>query len=162
MMTFEELSNHPDRRDPIRATRLFMRVLHWLSINEPAAREMIPLFLPKPQLKPHTAKPSGFTLGMSDDYLVYQLVQKPQIMRSYFGGTPENNYVEIVDFEPEVDSNPPGFVEEKEAKLFVKSAGKDHPTPIGLKRNNEGIWKVFNWSSFATGVRPTLADEGDF
>lgn len=161
-MTYEELENHPDRRDAKGTVNLFLRVLHSLSTDEKAAREALPLFLPKPSLKADPRQKSGFAVGMSDEYYVAELVKKPQIMRSYFGGTPENGYVPDDAFELKFVDGKPTVIEEKEAKIFVFSLGKDFPTPIGLKRNGEGIWKVFNWSSVATGVKQTTAEAEDF
>ncbi len=49
----------------------------------------------------------------------------------------------------------------KDRKLFVKSGGKDNASPVVLKKNNSGIWKVFEYSSLYTGVK-TDEDLGDF
>ncbi len=39
-------------------------------------------------------------------------------------------------------------------------SGKDMPTPVHLRKNNDGIWKLFNVSSLATGVKRVKS--GDF
>ncbi len=162
MMSFEELENHSDRRDPRGTVKLFLQVLHGLSTDENAARELIPLFLPKPSLKADPRTKSGFAIGLSDEYYVAELLKKPNIMRSYFGGTPENDYVPVDGFEPLFVDGRPTVIEEKEAKIFVRSLGKEFPSPVSLKRNSDGVWKVFSWSSIATGVKTPTAEAEDF
>jgi hypothetical protein len=48
---------------------------------------------------------------------------------------------------------------EKESKIFMQSGGKDNPTPVQLKKNKEGYWKLFNASSIATGVKRIQDDD---
>lgn len=43
---------------------------------------------------------------------------------------------------------------ETEAKVFIQTTGADSPKPLTLKRNDKGIWKASEWSSFQGNCRP--------
>jgi hypothetical protein len=43
---------------------------------------------------------------------------------------------------------------EKESKVFIQSGGKDNPSPVQLRKNDEGYWKIYEYSSLYTGVKP--------
>jgi hypothetical protein len=47
-------------------------------------------------------------------------------------------------------------------KVWIKSAGKDNPTPTQVARNRYGQWKIIECSSIITGVRPSKEEEEDF
>ena len=162
MLTYDEVANHEDRKDPKGTIRLFLRVLNQLAMNKDEAMEMIPIFFPKNQLNESGTTRSGFALRSSDSYLVEQLLQKPNVVPSYLGGTPDNEYTPSGELEPVFIEGRPTVISEKEAKIFIRSGGKDNPTPVGLKRNKHGIWKIFNWSSIATGVKPPASTADDF
>lgn len=78
------------------------------------------------------------------------------IAASYIGGCPANAYSYSYSNRVSVDE---GSTRRKadEVKLFVKSGGKDNPSPVTLKKNKDGYWKIFNYSSLYTGVRPATA-----
>jgi len=50
----------------------------------------------------------------------------------------------------------------KGLKIFIDSGGKDMDTPLQLRQNNDGQWKLTEYSSVCTGVRKTPEEEGDF
>jgi len=50
----------------------------------------------------------------------------------------------------------------KGVKIFIQSGGKDNPTPLQLRKNSSGQWKLTNYSSVCTGVKKTVEEEGDF
>jgi hypothetical protein len=50
----------------------------------------------------------------------------------------------------------------KGLKIFIQSGGKDMPTPVYVRENSSGQWKLTNYSSICTGVKKTVEEEGDF
>ncbi len=104
--------------------------------------------------------PSGLKLGRSAKYYVGQFQHNKNIARSYVGGTHTNGYkydkknliLTVVKKEEQA----------KGIKIFIKSGGKDLPTPVHLRKNNDGQWKLTNYSSICTGVKKTPKEEGDF
>jgi hypothetical protein len=83
------------------------------------------------------------------------------IPASYLGGTPANHYA--ADYNHVITSTDHKYFEQDEnnAKIFIQSGGKDFQTPVTLKRNNSGSWKIMEFSSIYTGVKYDH-DEGDF
>jgi hypothetical protein len=71
--------------------------------------------------------------------------------RSYLGGTPENGY--RCDYHHPIRILEQSDRGETESKVFVQSGGKDLPSPVHLRKNADGVWKLFNVSSLATGVK---------
>jgi len=47
-------------------------------------------------------------------------------------------------------------------KIFIDSGGKDMDTPVQLRENSSGQWKMTEYSSICTGIRKTVEEEGDF
>lgn len=41
-----------------------------------------------------------------------------------------------------------------DAKVFIQTSGADSPKPLRLLRNDKGIWKAAEWSSFQGNCRP--------
>ena len=82
---------------------------------------------------------------------------KGGIAASYLGGSPENGYAYSYDNNIVVDAKQTKKGP-KETKLFVKSGGKDLASPVQLKVNAEGYWKIFEYSSLFTGVKPIKGD----
>jgi len=80
------------------------------------------------------------------------------IAASYLGGTPENGYTYSYDNNVDLVQGQ-GKIGESEAKIFVKSGGKDNPSPVILKKNKDGYWKVFEYSSLFTGVKPIQTND---
>lgn len=103
---------------------------------------------------------SGLKLGRSASYYVDQFRGNKNIARSYVGGTNANNY--------KIDNKALTMIvtskqdHGKGVKIFIQSGGKDLGTPVQLAKNNEGQWKLTNYSSICTGVKKTIQEEGDF
>jgi hypothetical protein len=83
---------------------------------------------------------------------------KGGIAASYLGGTPENGYTYSYGNKVEVDARQ-SRIGDEEAKLFVRSGGKDNPSPVILKKNKDGYWKIFEYSSLFTGVKPIKSND---
>lgn len=106
------------------------------------------------------SSPSGLKLGKSAKYYIGQFKNNKNIARSYVGGTNTNKYkfsksgltMTVVKKEKQ----PKGL------KFFIQSGGKDLATPIYLRENSSGQWKLTNYSSICTGVKKTVEEEGDF
>ncbi len=93
-----------------------------------------------------------------DAFLEYFSNDNGNSAKSYLGGTPENSYRCYYDHPMEMLANSDRG--DRESKIFIQSGGKDMPTPVHLRKNNNGIWKLFNVSSMATGVK--RVSSGDF
>jgi len=106
------------------------------------------------------SSPSGLKLGKSAKYYIGQFKNNKNIARSYVGGTNTNSYkyskssltMTVVRKEKQA----------KGLKFFIHSDGKDNPTPVYLRENSSGQWKLTNYSSICTGVKKTVEEEGDF
>ncbi|MEZ4329684.1 MAG: hypothetical protein R3B40_30920, partial [Polyangiales bacterium] len=89
---------------------------------------------------------------------------KPHIARSYLVGTsPEHGYaLPIGPLTVRVrDQQVPGESVGDVAKRFVHCSGADSPRPIGLRRNNRGLFKATSWSSLQVGVRAPVETVDD-
>jgi hypothetical protein len=104
--------------------------------------------------------PSGLKLGRSAKYFLGQFMKNRNIARSYVGGTPENNYK--IDKDKLILTVTKKQEHGKGLKIFIDSGGKDMDTPVQLQKNNDGQWKLTEYSSICTGVRRTLEEERDF
>ncbi len=113
------------------------------------ALKMIALTQPKSNLKASGDPGSIAMLG--------QFKQKPNVAPSYLGGTPANGYKGSYNNDLDVQKNSQRG--EKESKLFIKSGGKHSPSPVRLKKNKHGYWKLFELSSLATGVERIEDDD---
>ncbi len=106
------------------------------------------------------SSPSGFKLGTSSKYFIGQFKRNVNIARSYVGGTNKNKY------KIRKSSLIMTVVSKKEhgkgLKIFIQSGGKDMATPLQLRKNSSGQWKLTNYSSVCTGVKKTVEEEGDF
>lgn len=93
-------------------------------------------------------------------YYIGQFQRNADIAKSFVGGTQENDY--------KIDKNElvMTVVKEqdkgKEKKIFIQSGGKDNPTPVTLAKNRSGQWKLIEYSSICTGVKPRLSTVDDF
>ncbi len=92
-----------------------------------------------------------------DAFLEYFENEDGKNAKSYLGGTPENGYK--CDYDHPIKALEQSVIEETRAKIFVQSGGKDLPSPVHLRRNSSGVWKVFNVSSLATGVKNIRIDD---
>ncbi|NVM53426.1 MAG: hypothetical protein HWN66_06945 [Candidatus Helarchaeota archaeon] len=135
-------------------------------VDKTIGEHMATLILAKTFLLKSGSSPTKFKVNpKGDGYLLGHMRESPRIIKSYFGGTPDNNY----EMDPEnLDMHVVGIYEGKtnrgipEGCIKIQSGGKDHDTPMFLRRNNKGQWKMFGFSSLATGVKTTTEEIGDF
>ena len=97
-------------------------------------------------------------------YFVRALDHNPHIFRSYArGSAPENDYAMSPDdyaltFTRTETQPYPDREEGEYVKMFVESSGADSPRPIEVQRNSRGEYKVSNFSSICSGIRPPATD----
>jgi hypothetical protein len=162
-MTFDALSKlwETESKTPEGTVRIYLlAMLEHLQTGDEELKRAVGLCLPKDELDE-----AGIPIGASQRLAFSQFGREIHgtkvvgaIAASYLGGTPKNGY--------QPDPNAKLTVREglchrseKETKLFVQSGGKDSPTPVQLKRNQEGHWKIFDATSLFTGVRPAESDD---
>ena len=146
--------------DP-RGTILYYLVaaLEYALGNQKDGEAMATLTMPKDFSKEDKKSPSGLKFLRTEKYYLDQIAQNPAIIGSYLGGTPSNGYT--IDTNKLTISIIEQEIGEDEAKIIIQSAGKQNPTPIQLKKNVQGIWKIFRGtSSIATGVK--MKSDKDF
>ena len=124
------------------------------------ANAMMTVVVSKKDCVKSGSSPSGLKLGTSAKYFIGQFKKNENIARSYVGGTNTNNYKFrksslIMTVVSKKDHG-------KGVKIFIQSGGKDMPTPLQLRKNSSGQWKLTNYSSVCTGVKKTVEEEGDF
>ena len=124
------------------------------------ADQMMTVIVSKKHCIKDSGSPTGLKLNRSAKYFIGQFKKNPNIARSYVGGTPENGYRfnkdKLVMTVTKKQEHGKGL------KIFVDSGGKDMDTPLQLQANNDGEWKLIEYSSVCTGVRKTPQEEGDF
>ena len=148
--SIEMLAQSPLRKSAKGAVHLFLLALHLFATDEEKAKSYLSLLLPK-----------GEASSRSTWYHLERLKDNPHWIRSYLGGTPNNDYQCKELLEPLFDDRQ-SIVGEGRAKVFVWSSGRDLSVPVTVRRNNEGFWKVFGWSSLAMGVKKASVNDGDF
>ncbi|MGY5861479.1 MAG: hypothetical protein RTU09_03830 [Candidatus Thorarchaeota archaeon] len=124
------------------------------------ADAMMTVIVSKKDCLKNEASPSGLKLGRSAKYFIGQFKKNPRIAASYVGGTPKNGY------KFKKSSLTMTVVKKQDhgkgVKIFIQSGGKDNPTPLKLRKNSAGNWKLTEYSSVCTGVKKTPQEEGDF
>jgi hypothetical protein len=124
------------------------------------AETMMTVVVSKNDCLEDSRSPSGLKLGKSASYYIGQVQNNKNIARSYVGGTNTNGYkIDTKALTMTVVSKQDAG---KGVKIFIQSGGKDMATPLQLAKNNEGQWKLTNYSSICTGVKKTSEEEGDF
>ena len=124
------------------------------------ADAMMTVIVSKKDCLKNGRSPSGLKLGRSAKYFIGQFKKNPRIAASYVGGTPKNGY------KYKKNSLTMTVVKKQDhgkgLKVFIQSGGKDFDTPLQLRKNNSGQWKLTEYSSVCTGVKKTPQEEGDF
>ncbi|MBD3405702.1 MAG: hypothetical protein GF411_06170 [Candidatus Lokiarchaeota archaeon] len=126
------------------------------------ANAMMTVVVSKNDSVEDSKSPSGRKLRRTGAaYYIGQFQRNTDIAKSFVGGTQEN------DYQIDEDKLVMTVVKEqdkrnKEKKIFIQSGGKDNPTPVTLARNKSGQWKLIEYSSICTGVKPRLDTVGDF
>jgi hypothetical protein len=93
-----------------------------------------------------------------------QLQSQPYLPRAYLYGTSPRKGYTLPDppYTVICSDNPySGAPENDTFKVFVATSGAASPRPVTLKRNDRGIWKVYEWSSLIVGVQPAKLNVED-
>lgn len=151
-----------DGKDPRKALFYYIiGVLEYATGDKQEGEPMITLTLPKDDNIVDSSSPSGFKLHIAGEGKFVQMMeQNPNIIKSYVGGTNKNNYE--IDKEHLKIHIVGKHLEDKWAVIDIQSGGKDIYSRVQLKKNMEGIWKLSNTSSLATGVKKTEQKVDDF
>ena len=149
-----------DARKPEKAIMYYLIAALNIEKDPELAEAMMTVVVSKIDCLDDGSSPSGLKLGRSAKYYIGQFKKNPNIARSYVGGTNTNKYKYS-------KSNLTMTVVRKEKqakglKIFIQSGGKDLATPVHLRENAQGQWKLTNYSSICTGVKKTVEEEGDF
>lgn len=162
-------------KTPKGAVKMYFKALSKVPTDIKLAEYLLTVVMNATELYKDDISPTGYNTGSTTQGLLKtQLLAYPNILLSYFGGTPEKEYkdgvlgdVSKINFPPNetiVGGIKVDNTAEKEGsesgRIYVKSGGKDLPTPIYMKKNPAGLWKLSNdVSSVATGVKkPTPTD----
>ena len=95
--------------------------------------------------------PTGFKLSVSDRTLFEQIAESPQIVDSYLGGTPNNDY--RVDPTHLVMTVLSEGHDKDWCTVTIQSAGKAFSTPCNMGKDGTGRWKLLQIASMATGIQ---------
>ncbi len=124
------------------------------------ADAMMTVIVSKKDCLKNGRSPSGLKLGRSAKYFIGQFKKNPRIAASYVGGTPKNGY------KYKKNSLTMTVVKKQDhgkgLKIFIQSGGKSNPTPLQVRKNLSGQWKLVEYSSVCTGVQKTPEEIGDF
>ena len=135
-------------------------------IDKKVGADMCTVILAKTFLLKNKSTRTGFKVNpKGDGYLLEHMDETPNTIKSYFGGTPDNNY----EMDPQnLDMTVVGKYEGKtdrgvpEGCIRIDSGGKDFDTPLFLRRNSKNQWKMFGFSSLATEAQITTEELHDF
>ncbi|MCJ7626450.1 MAG: hypothetical protein MUO76_23405 [Anaerolineaceae bacterium] len=131
--------------------------------DEELGMQCLTVAVDRERLQEGTGGYKGWELRVRDRRLIEsQLRGKAHILRSYIQGTyPDGGYaLAVPPYEIAFSANPySGDVESGKFKVFVDSSGADTTRPVGMRRNNRGVWKALEWSSLLVGVRAGPVDD---
>ncbi len=155
--TIEELINLRDRVavTPEGGSALFIVAMNMYVRDNDLGMKAFTVALDRSQLMESTSGYKGWAPAFKYANLIKsELRQKPYIASSYFQGTSYLNGYALSKgpWKIVMVTNRFSEINENERKYFVKSTGADSPRPIYLRKNNRGIWKVYN-DSLILGVR---------
>ena len=148
---FEKMWNKLGKTEEGATKCYIIAAMEHVNGNKDGAK-MAAMTLPKPHLNK-----SGLP-GSSEKYLLDHMKEEGgNTPKSYLGGTVDNGY--DYSYDNNITALPQSKKGDKESKIFIQSGGKDNPTPVQLKKNKDGYWKLFNTSSIGTGVKRIPDDD---
>ena len=145
---------------------LVVAAYEWFGNKNPDGSKMYALCLPNDQVDGNGNAKRGYYMeqfGKKAGSSISKGQTKAPIPASYFGGTPQNHYKP--NYQTKITQDHKYKLKrqdtETDKKIMVQSGGKDMPSPVCLKQNKHGIWKIFEYSSLYTGIK-TDEDLTDF
>ncbi|MCD4783740.1 MAG: hypothetical protein K8T10_07915 [Candidatus Eremiobacteraeota bacterium] len=137
---------------------LLIAALETVKEGNKDGKKMWAMVIPKSQVKQNGEPENSHSFAMGQFARVIKGTKfRGAIAASYLGGTPENGYKYSYDNNVVIDRS---NIKGNDAKIFFKSGGKGFASPVRLRRNKHGYWKIFEYSSLYTGVKPIK--DGDF
>ena len=141
------------RSSPVAALDLFTRACLHLERDPDLARAVLAMMVRKDVTVLDPSSPSGRLPGSEFEFYITQMTREPAIARSHLGGLPEDDYAvdpadaHIRAIEVEQSGN--------KAAVFMHCGGRVAPTPVWLRRNKKGRWRVITGiSAMCRGIRP--------
>ncbi|MCK4667881.1 hypothetical protein KAU33_14085 [Candidatus Dependentiae bacterium] len=161
-MTFEEFKTmwETEAKTELGAIKMYLiGILELVTEENKYGNKMIAMCVHKDEFN------EDFKPRSSQQFYIGQFAKKVKgtdyygaIAASYLGGTHENGYK--YDYKNALVEKKAGTSRgEKETKIFIQSGGKDNPTPVSLKKNKYGYWKLICSSSLCTGVKDIKSDD---
>jgi hypothetical protein len=168
-MTFAEFEKlwQVEARTPTGCIRcLCVAAYEWWGNKNPEGSKMYALCLPKDQVLGDGTPKRGYFMEQFNKKAGSSISKgqtKAPIPASYIGGTVANHYrpnyaQSVVEDKKWKHAH---VNTDQEVKIFVQSGGKDMPSPVLLRKNGAGFWKIFEYSSLYTGIK-TDEDLTDF
>lgn len=172
-----QLQYQQDAKTPQGAAERLLQALVMGLENPTMAEAYLSVVLRSDELTAAPSRPGGYTLSATGKFMWQQFQQKPHIVYSYVGATPDQGYHNFnpkkLVFNFPADGEMVGQIRVDNSavkagattgRIYIKSSGKDFPTPINMDKNRDGIWKIRinSLSNLATGVRPGTANAGNF
>lgn len=155
-MTLEEFRQawETEARTPEGAVRcLLVAVLETVKENNPEGLRMWGLTLPRDQVDAKGEPKRSQRLAVEQfGRQVKGTDFRGAVAASYLGGTNTNGYAFSYEAAMQVDEAQTRR-QDAEVRLFLRSGGKDLASPVTLRKNSEGRWKVIEYSSLFTGVK---------
>jgi len=154
----DELSQTPDG-----AAALFVVAMMMYSQDKEVGKQAFTIALDRTNLQEDPNGYMGFAPARGLNYHLNRLSDEEfqMITQSYFKGTsPESKY-KLPSGNQYVETTWNKYSEQSngDIRLFVKCTGAASPRPITVRKNNRGIWKVYNYSSYFLGVMGPPVDD---
>lgn len=151
-------------KDPKTAIKYFIDCLYVYQQGDDDALGYLGYVLSKKESVEDESAPSGF-IPSTHAMTLIKMVREPKnvnVLLGAMGATWENDYQDV-----DPDNYQPKYKSQQDLgddtlKLFIKSGGQDLPFPIRVAKNKQGQWKIMEFSSIVTGVRPPKSSERDF
>ncbi|MBC7250629.1 MAG: hypothetical protein H5T62_10135 [Anaerolineae bacterium] len=144
---------------------VFILALLTYTLNEELGRQCLVVAIDREWLQEGSGGYRGQQLRLTDMRRIQtQLKNRSYLPRSYIrGALPENGYqLPVPPYTLQFVDNPySGDHDSGTYKVFVVSSGATSPRPIRVRRNKQGVWKAYEWSSLIVGVREPVQDIRD-
>ncbi|MCC6806086.1 MAG: hypothetical protein IT381_01570 [Deltaproteobacteria bacterium] len=132
---------------------MFALALNMYSDGHPQGAELLGLVVDMSKLsgKEPTAMKDFKDRNKAKPYIAYSMIQ---------GTSPENGYTRpAMPWTVSIARVMPA--KEDDVRVYVHTTGAESSKPLQLKKNDKGIWKAAEWSSFQGNCRAPIAKKVD-